>query len=132
MSESLRTKIRTRPWIWTASAIAVVAALTSISTASRADVDLKAAASNYSSSCAGCHGQSGKGDGPSGATLATKPADYTDCAAMSKLTDDYLFNVIKNGGKSVGKSRDMADFGQAYDDDEIHGLVAYVRSFCNK
>ena len=51
---------------------------------------------------------------------------------MSKLTDDYLFNVIKNGGKSVGKSKDMADFGKAYDDDEIHSLVAYVRTFCKK
>ena len=133
MTERLRNKIRTRLWIWTVPAISVLAAPALISTAARAaGVDLKAAASNYSSSCASCHGQSGKGDGPSGATLSTKPADYTDCAAMSKVTDDYLFNIIKNGGKSVGKSRDMADFGEAYSDDEIHGLVAYVRSFCNK
>jgi cytochrome c553 len=132
MSEGLRTRTRTRLWIWTAPAISAVAALALISTARAATVDLKAAASNYSSSCANCHGQSGKGDGPAGATLATKPANYTDCAAMSKLSDDYLFNFIKNGGKSVGKSKDMADFGQAYSDDEIHGLVAYVRSFCNK
>jgi len=133
MAESLRTGIRTRLWIWTAPAISALAVLALISTAARAaDVDLKAAASNYSSSCANCHGQSGKGDGPGGATLTTKPANYTDCAAMSKLSDDFLFNIIKNGGKSVGKSRDMADFGMAYSDDEIHGLVAYVRSFCNK
>jgi mono/diheme cytochrome c family protein len=133
MSENLRTRIRTRLWVWTAPAISALAALALISTAARAaDVDLKAAASNYSSSCASCHGQSGKGDGPAGATLTTKPANYTDCAAMSKLSDDYLFNIIKNGGASVGKSKDMADFGQAYSDDEIHGLVAYVRSFCTK
>lgn len=133
MSERLIAKIRTRLWIWTAPAISALAALALSSAAARAaGVDLKAAASNYSSSCASCHGQSGKGDGSAGATLATRPADYTDCAAMSKVTDDYLFNIIKNGGKSVGKSRDMADFGEAYDDDEIHGLVAYVRSFCKK
>jgi len=75
MSESLRTRIRTRLWIWTAPAISVLAALALISTAARAaDVDLKAAASNYSSSCASCHGQSGKGDGSAGATLAVATA----------------------------------------------------------
>ena len=126
-------KIRSRVWIWTASAIPAIAALALISTAARAAaVDLKAAASNYSDSCVDCHGQSGKGDGSKAADLKTKPANYTDCPAMSKFTDDYLFKVIKNGGKSVGKSKDIADFGQAYDDDEIRGLVAYVRSFCNK
>ncbi|HKN02025.1 MAG TPA: cytochrome c [Candidatus Binataceae bacterium] len=133
MSESFRTRIRARLWIWIAPAIPGVAALALISTAARAAaVDLKAAASNYSASCVDCHGQSGKGDGPKASELKTKPANYTDCAAMSKFTDDYLFNVIKNGGKSVGKSADMADFGQAYSDDEIRGLVAYVRSFCSK
>jgi mono/diheme cytochrome c family protein len=134
MSESLRTKIRSRGLIWSAAAVPAVAALALISTATRAAaVDLKAAASNYSDSCADCHGESGKGDGPKAAELKNaKPANYTDCAAMSKFTDDYLFNVIKNGGKSVGKSKDMADFGKAYDDDEIRGLVAYVRTFCKK
>ena len=97
-----------------------------------AEVDLKAAASNYSDSCVDCHGESGKGDGKKSADLKKKPADYTNCAEMSKLTDDYLFNVIKNGGKSVNLSKDMADFGKAYDDDEIHALVAYVRTFCKK
>ncbi len=133
MLESLRTKIRLRRWIWTATAIPAVAALTLISTVARAaEVDLKAAASNYSDSCVDCHGQSGKGDGPKAAKLNGKPANFTDCAVMSKFTDDYLFNIIKNGGKSVGKSKDMADFGMAYDDNEIRGLVAFVRSFCKK
>jgi cytochrome c553 len=133
MSVSLRTKIRSRVWIWTASAVPTVAALALILTVVRAGaVDLKAAASNYSDSCADCHGPGGKGDGPKAAGLTTKPVNYTDCAAMSKFTDDYLFNIIKNGGKSVGKSKDMADFGQGYSDDEIRGLIAYVRTFCKK
>jgi len=133
MPESLRMKIRSRLWIWTATAIPAVAARALISTAARAaEVDLKAAASNYSDSCVDCHGQAGKGDGPKAAKLKGKPANFTDCAAMFKFTDDYPFNIIKNGGKSVRKSKDMADFGMAYDDNEIHGLVAYVRSFCKK
>jgi len=126
-------KISSRQLVRIVPSILTVAALALISSAARAGgVDLKAAASNYADSCADCHGTSGMGDGPKAATLKTKPANYTDCATMSKLSDDYLFNIIKNGGKSVGKSKDMADFGMAYSDDEIHGLVAYIRTFCKK
>ena len=34
----------------------------------------------YESNCAACHGQSGKGDGPAGAELRTKPSDLTSIA----------------------------------------------------
>jgi mono/diheme cytochrome c family protein len=135
MSQSSPAKIRSKAWSWMplAAAAAMILAPALTSTPARAaEVDMKAAASNFSDSCADCHGESGKGDGKKAAELKNKPADYTNCAVMTKLSDDYLFNVIKNGGKSVGKSKDMADFGKAYDDDEIRGLVAYVRTFCKK
>src|ERR1039457_3257757 len=135
MSENSPARTRSKGWSWMPLAAAVAMVLTPalIPTPARAaEVDMKTAASNFSDSCVDCHGESGKGDGKKAADLKKKPADYTNCAEMSKLTDDYLFNVIKNGGKSVGKSKDMADFGKAYDDEEIHGLVAYVRSFCKK
>jgi len=114
---------------------AAIAAATAMVIASAAPVraqDLSAAANNYKDSCADCHGASGKGDGPKAAKLKTKAADYTNCAEMKKLDDDYMFKIIKNGGESLGKPKDMADFGKAYDDDEIKGLVAYVRSFCKQ
>ncbi len=135
MSENSPAKIRSKGWSWMplAAAVAMFLAPAFTSTPARAaEVDLKAAASNFSDSCVDCHGESGKGDGKKAAELKSKPADYTNCAVMTKLSDDYLFNVIKNGGKSVGKSKDMADFGKAYDDNEIRGLVAYVRTFCKK
>jgi mono/diheme cytochrome c family protein len=135
-SETSPARIRSKGWSWipsSAAAIAIMLASASIPTVVRAaEVDLKAAASNFSDSCVDCHGESGKGNGKKAADLKTKPADYTDCAKMSKFTDDYLFNVIKNGGKAEGKSKEMPDFGKAYDDDEIHSLVAYVRTFCKK
>ena len=53
---------------------------------------------NYTAYCAKCHGADGRGDGPSAASLATKPQDYTDCAAMQKISDDTMFKVIKGGG----------------------------------
>jgi mono/diheme cytochrome c family protein len=135
MSESSSAKIQSKGWSWMplAAAVAMILAPALTATPARAaEVDMKAAASNFSDSCADCHGESGKGDGKKAAELKDKPADYTNCAVMTKLTDDYLFNVIKGGGKSMGKSKDMADFGKAFDDDEIRGLVAYVRTFCKK
>src|SRR5208282_1584989 len=71
MTESLRTKIRSRLWIWTASVIPAVAALALISSAARA-ADLTSAASSYTDTCAKCHGPAGKGDGPKAADLKDK------------------------------------------------------------
>ncbi len=82
--------------------------------------------------CARCHGDGGHGDGPDGSTLSTKPQDFTDCAAMGKLTDDVIFNAIKGGGSSVGLPADMPSWGEGLNDDQIKGLVQYVRSFCKK
>jgi mono/diheme cytochrome c family protein len=82
--------------------------------------------------CARCHGEAGKGDGPDGATLATKPQNFTDCAPMGKLTDDVIFNAIKGGGSSVGLPADMPAWGEGLNDDQIKALVQYLRSFCKK
>ncbi len=84
----------------------------------------------YQMFCATCHGESGKGDGSSGATLTTKPRDFTDCAAMKKLSDDLIYRAIKDGGASVGLSREMPGWAAEMGDAEIKGLVTYVRSFC--
>ena len=94
--------------------------------------DLAAAKDNYNMFCFKCHGPEGKGDGPAAVTLHTKPRNYTDCAKMSKITDDTLFKAIKDGGAAVGLSAEMPSWSKGLDDDEIHGLVAYVRSFCKK
>lgn len=41
-------------------------------------------AQDYADFCAGCHGASGKGDGPMTDTLPGKPADLTQLAAASE------------------------------------------------
>ena len=94
--------------------------------------DMAAAKQSYDTFCVKCHGPEGKGDGPAGATLATKPRNFTDCALMGKMSDDMLFNVIKNGGASAGLSKDMQAWNTGFSDDEIHDLVAYVKTFCKK
>ena len=116
--------------LWVVPAAAALALFVTAGAARAAD--LSAAESNYKDSCVDCHGESGKGDGKKAAELKTKPANYTDCAAMAKFDDDYLFKTIKQGGEAMGKGKGMPDFAKAYDDDEIRSLVAYVRTFCKK
>ena len=87
---------------------------------------------NYTAYCAKCHGAEGRGDGPSAGSLATKPQDYTDCAAMQKISDDTMFKVIKGGGASVGLPGDMPSWSDGLSDPEIHDLVVFLRTFCKK
>jgi len=106
----------------------LIAALVPVSSAG----DMAAAKQNYTTFCVKCHGDGGKGNGAAAATLQTKPRDFTDCARMSKITDDTMFNVIKNGGKANGLSGDMQAWNQAFEDGEIKDLAAYIRTFCKK
>ena len=106
--------------------VAAILAFTRLS--ARAD----SAKDNYTAYCAKCHGADGRGDGPSAGSLATKPQDYTDCAAMQKISDDTMFKVIKGGGASVGLPGDMPAWSDGLSDPEIHDLVAYLRTFCKK
>ncbi len=110
----------------------VALALSVTAAASVKAADLVAANQNYDTFCVKCHGPNGKGDGPAAATLSTSPRNFTDCAAMGKISDDTMFNVIKNGGAANGLSKDMQAWSAGFEDGEMHDLVAYVRTFCKK
>src|SRR5215813_13694640 len=110
----------------------ILALAVAIAAATPVSADTAAAQKNYQTFCAKCHGDSGKGNGSAAATLSTNPRDFADCAAMQKISDDTLFNVIKNGGKANGLSPDMQAWSEGFEDSEIHELVAYVRLFCKK
>jgi cytochrome c oxidase cbb3-type subunit 3 len=84
----------------------------------------------YGQFCASCHGQSGKGDGAAAAALNPKPRDHTDKEYMSKMTNDEMVNVIKNGGASIGKSPLMPPWGATLKDDQIQDVIAYIRTLC--
>jgi mono/diheme cytochrome c family protein len=100
-----------------------------LSTALRAHAaDVEQGKQLYGQYCVTCHGQSGKGDGPGAAALNPKPRDHTDKEYMSKLSDDELFNVVKNGGASVGRSPLMPAWGATLKDEQIKDVVAYVRT----
>ncbi len=90
--------------------------------------DPKAGKKTYGILCATCHGNSGKGDGPAAATLPTKPQNHTDGKYMNALTDKYVFDIIKGGGASVGKSPLMPPWGGQIDEQGIRNVVAYIRT----
>lgn len=85
----------------------------------------------YQELCAACHGQSGKGDGPTAAVLPVKPRDHTDAAYMAKLTDEQIFTTIKQGGEAMGKSPLMPKWGGILNDQQIEDVVAYIRTLSN-
>lgn len=84
----------------------------------------------FHDTCARCHGPQGFGDGPDGQTLVTKPRNFHDCEIMAKDSNEFVFNEIKGGSASVGRSNDMPSWGEALTDDEVRSLIAYVRHFC--
>lgn len=85
----------------------------------------------YQELCGACHGTSGKGDGPTAAALPVKPRDHTNAAYMDKVTDQQIFNTIKQGGEAVGKSPLMPKWGGILTDQQIEDLVAYVRTLAH-
>ena len=82
--------------------------------------------------CSVCHGVGGKGDGPGAQGLEPKPADFTNCKAMAKDSDDVLFKIIKGGGQSAGRSTVMPAWGDSLGDPQIVELVKFIRGLCKK
>lgn len=95
--------------------------------------DLAAAAAAgkplYAVYCAMCHGDSGKGDGAAGASLAAKPTDLTTGKILSD-PDGEIFLVIKNGKTTDGKV--VMPPVRRLTDEQIWQLVAYVRTMAQK
>jgi cytochrome c6 len=84
----------------------------------------------WTKTCAACHGKDGKGQTKMGRKVDVK--DYTDPKNQADLKDDDAIKAIKEGLKDdKGKER-MKAYGDAYSDDEIKSLVAYLRAFAPK
>jgi mono/diheme cytochrome c family protein len=82
----------------------------------------------YVTYCSGCHGETGKGDGPAAVSLPVKPANHTDGTAMNQIPDKILNEIISKGGQAVGKSPFMPGWGSQLNEKQIRDIVAYVRS----
>ncbi len=88
--------------------------------------DVKRGAKVYKEYCAQCHGLKGKGDGPGAKGLNPKPTVHADLP-LSDFPINYLYNLIYFGGKSVGKSSNMPDWGLTLPMQSLADVIAYVR-----
>src|SRR3712207_6472840 len=86
----------------------------------------------YDKWCAGCHGDTGAGDGPAAAYMLPRPRDFTrgvykirSTASGEIPTDGDLRHVIDEGMPATA----MPDWKELLDERERDDLVAYVKSF---
>ena len=75
----------------------------------------------YASQCTGCHGASGRGDGPAGASLTPSPADFTDVERADGRSLLALYEAITHGVPGTA----MASFASLSDADRWD-LAFYV------
>jgi cytochrome c553 len=101
--------------------IAAVVGFAAAMTASAAD-----AKETWTKTCAKCHGEDGKGQTKMGQKLSIK--DYTDAKVQAAFTDDQAFKALKEGLKDK-EDKTLMKPVEGLSDDEIKGLVAYVRAF---
>lgn len=78
--------------------------------------------------CAVCHGFSGKGDGINADHLGdVHPTDLTT-SEFDKYDDEEIYEVIEGGGAAVDISYYMPPWGGVFDEEQIHSIIAYVRT----
>ncbi|MEE9255905.1 MAG: cytochrome c [bacterium] len=84
----------------------------------------------YTERCIFCHGKEGKGWSlQSRIPRPPMPVpDLTDPAFMRQFPDKGLFQVIKEGGTRLGKSRFMPPAGRWLSDADIRDVIVYLRS----
>jgi mono/diheme cytochrome c family protein len=82
----------------------------------------------YATHCVACHGEAGRGDGPSAAGFATKPSDLTDGRLMNRLPDEFLVNIILHGGPAEGLSPNMPPFAGYLGEAQARDVITHLRS----
>jgi len=81
------------------------------------------AATLYKSKCAACHGADGKGSTAAGTKLGAH--DFAS-PEVQKETDEQLVEIVTNGKNK------MPSYKGKIPDDQIKGLVAYIRGLAKK
>lgn len=83
----------------------------------------------YLTRCAGCHGQTGAGDGPAAVFLAPKPFPFSDKKKMSSpvASDGMLYHRMLTAGKGTA----MENFGTRLSVDDMWRTVLFLRTIPN-
>lgn len=95
----------------------------------------------FKDACVTCHGEAGRGDGqrvvsqnPPPRRFVSEgqppPADYTNSILMDRFSDEFLYALIDKGrigATEEGGYDTMQPFGHILSDEEIRGVVRYIR-----
>ncbi|MFQ5895968.1 MAG: c-type cytochrome [Nitrospinota bacterium] len=92
----------------------------------------------YEEICFSCHGIKGDGKGPSWRNTKPRPQAFANPDYMARITDHYMYEVVKYGKLAVLKravkgsplqSVPMPSFEDVLEDDEIRALIRFERAF---
>ncbi|HEY6912629.1 MAG TPA: cytochrome c [Myxococcales bacterium] len=85
----------------------------------------------WSSTCARCHGEQGRGNPPDAVLVhfEVPPRDFHSDYFNSRERRRDWFDVIKYGGPFRGLSATMPSFGDQLGDEQISALVDYLKAF---
>ena len=75
----------------------------------------------YTTNCAPCHGERGKGDGPAAQALNPKPADHSSATIQSE-SDGSLFWKLSEGRNP------MPAYKNVFNEQQRWALVSYIRT----
>ena len=78
----------------------------------------------YERQCAGCHGDTGRGDGTMGEELNPKPSNLVDAEWKHGSSDGEIFVVMRDGVKNTG----MKPYARKMTARQIWDVVNYLRS----
>lgn len=81
----------------------------------------------YTTNCASCHGDTGKGDGAAGASLDPKPENLTN--SVKEFGDDFLFWRISEGGAMAPYNSSMPAWKGVLTEDQIWQAVTYIQTW---
>jgi mono/diheme cytochrome c family protein len=77
----------------------------------------------YKFDCAVCHGETGNGKTDLATSMSLTLGDWTSSATLAGKSDEELYKIIRNG-----KDKMPPEDASRAKDDEIRGLVKYIRS----
>lgn len=83
---------------------------------------VSAGAEIFKTNCAACHGETGHGDGPAGASLYPAPKNLAEL--QTQVGDDYLFWRINTGKEGTS----MVAWKGILTDEQIWLVVSFVRT----
>ncbi len=78
----------------------------------------------YSSYCVTCHGINADGNGRAARLYTPRPANLR----ATDKNNAYIELIVRRGGEAIGRSPKMPPWGEELTDEQIHDVVAFVRS----